>query len=394
MSRLVIVDPGEELNKGYILKRIQALGHKMVILRSSSTWADKYAESAIEVNFENPDQVVAYLSAYQKKYPVDGIITFIDRRVRLCAELNAHFGFFGIGPDVANICRNKGLFRKYCLEHGINMPQTWVIENRNDWKSLRINPDESLVLKPAESAGSLYVFCVDSIDAAKTVWEKYPHKKFLVEKFIRGVEVDIDLLVQNGVCIYHNISENTCVERPYRMQASGNWPASLAHKQAEACFCLVQKLVRLLRIQNACLHIEAIVDKDTVYPLEINARMGGAETHFFNERARGVDLIAGAISVATNQKFAVNSYLSSETFYAHGIFANQLGCLKDIVTSQSIDLDPDVSFFNYTKVGTELALPPESFNLLGTVVASASDLPSAREKAERMAKNINYKVIT
>jgi len=130
----------------------------------------------------------------------------------------------------------------------------------------------------------------------------------LVEEFINGQEVDVDLLIQDNEIVFMSVTDNFQPKEPYFYEIGCVTPTmALSEKQR----LLVEKLVKVwmkkLDLKNACLHFEAIcmigtsepINEDYfLMPIEINSRLGGSEAWSMINAAYGVDLLREHINVS------------------------------------------------------------------------------------------------
>ncbi len=134
----------------------------------------------------------------------------------------------------------------------------------------------------------------------------------MVEEFITGQEIDVDILIQDNNIVFMSVTDNFPPKEPYFYEIGCVTPTmALSEKQK----CLVEKLVRIwikrLGFQNACLHFEAICMADTdetidenyfLMPIEINARLGGSEAWSMVNAAYGVDLLREHVNISLGMR--------------------------------------------------------------------------------------------
>ena len=131
----------------------------------------------------------------------------------------------------------------------------------------------------------------------------------LIEKFFEGHEIDIDMLVQNNEVVFASISDNFACDENFFFERGGTTPSFVLLKdEVSLVKSLSSKWIRALNIQNGCLHFEAICRPKSMYPttcvenflmpIEINLRLGGAETWAMVNSTFGVNLFLEAIDIS------------------------------------------------------------------------------------------------
>lgn len=112
----------------------------------------------------------------------------------------------------------------------------------------------------------------------------------LVEEYIDGSEVDVDAVVERGEVVFCAISDNFPTAPPYFAETGGLCPSALP---TEALQALRDLFFAYVRVQGTALHgvlhFEAKYDarRKTAYIIEVNCRLGSAETNTMLKTAYG-----------------------------------------------------------------------------------------------------------
>ena len=116
----------------------------------------------------------------------------------------------------------------------------------------------------------------------------------LIEEYIEGPEVDIDCVIHHGDLQYALVSDNCAPHSaPYFVESGGLAPSALPSEALEKLICLTRKFVAIHGSQlNTVMHFEAKYDmrRNKAYVVEVNLRLGAAETHALNLAVTGIDL--------------------------------------------------------------------------------------------------------
>lgn len=216
-------------------------------------------------------------------------------------------------------------------------------------------------------------------------------------------EVDVDCVVHKGKLLFACISDNRESKALGGYQSfveeGGTCPSALPPKGQEKLLELTAQVVAMFgdRI-NGCLHFEAKydVEKDLALPIELNARIGGAECFTDVLSAWGINLAHCNLRIACGLRPPLphNLHALANSISEPGIFT-----CDPIMYVASINFVPDWSGFGiidvleigsdalthpnfvdcdfYYKVDDKVALPPAGFSALGWMVCRSPEGPSA-----------------
>jgi len=120
----------------------------------------------------------------------------------------------------------------------------------------------------------------------------------LLEQFLDGNEVDIDMVVSEGEWRYVGITDNGPTLEPYFNETWGVCPSLLPLDKQRELKDLAVASVKALNLAGGVFHVECKYTSTGPQLIEVNARMGGGPVHEINLRCWGVDLVEEAIFVA------------------------------------------------------------------------------------------------
>ncbi|KNC84879.1 hypothetical protein SARC_02918 [Sphaeroforma arctica JP610] len=301
---------------------------------------------------------------------------------------------------------------------------------------------------------------------------------FMVEGMLEGVEVDCDVLVMDGQVVFLSISTNYAPQTPdYFMEMGGICPSDLprqaqqsivgvvrelftslsaiheattphtaeAHMSAGAneCSCdcdcecnqsctlpvsvregaagtEITSRTRGLRSLNGCFHVELMYTAAGPVPIEINCRLGGAETHLMVHTAWGVSLSEGAVLLACGYDVGMHldglqvhmavlacaekdpqsasarlgvgrpalTPLNMTTLHTVSSL-NLVPVRSGILRKQDIPLSvvKDAAYVAsdlYFTVGAKVSVPPDGFQYLGWMVARESPTLTSEQNLKRL----------
>jgi D-alanine-D-alanine ligase-like ATP-grasp enzyme len=409
---VLLVHAGNE-GKKFILQKMKELGLYIVCLnRNHPAWAEEYVDNWIIADLNDSAQCLEQIKIFQKTHPkikLEGAVTFWEEAVLLTSKITDRFNWIGIPYAIAKKAKNKFLFRKFCNENSIPAPQFKFFSGNKDIQAIEKHLQYPLVIKPVYGAVSFFVLKVSNRKETEEAYEyikaninsnwlaqEWENFDLLIEEYIDGDEVDIDIILQNGKIKFYAISDNFNKDRGKFFVDNGQAiPSGLPKKDREALINLAEEALEKLGIQNGVIHFEAKVAKDGVYPIEINLRMGGDYIYSYLKGAWGVDFVEQALKIALGEYIKIEK--PSEPFkYIVGkdIFPESSGILVEF------NIDPElykqtyleeVRFFK--EIGDTILMPPEGYDSFGWITVSGDNLLDAQDNLRNALHYITYKTV-
>lgn len=395
-----------------VYKHIRSLGIRVIVVHPFQNPAfDGCYDDFIVHDTNDIDALESVIANFQEAKgieQIDAIISFDEYGVYPAAVLSERRNKRSIplSPTALQATSVKSAFRKFCYAHDINSPACAAIYTPSDDVDAAISRlSFPVVIKPSPGAGSLLTkLCTTATDLkrhAQYMWSVlngHPDVKhlnalgtpvhLLVEEYIGGQEVDIDCAIDNGVVKFISISDNFEVQPPYFVESGGVCPSRLGEKEQRA---LAELLESFLKAHGtAChgvLHFEAKYDFDRqkAYVIEVNCRMGSAETHTMILNAYGVQLGECLVRLALGlplENLTESSHIAKKHCASVNIYPKAEGALKHVAVSFG-----DKALVDYSisaTPGTLVALPPKSFFLLCWMVAQGSNSDEAIANIQRL----------
>ena len=250
----------------------------------------------------------------------DGVMTLDDYAVYPCALLAKKFKQRPLPLDNKDLktTMDKELFRDHCLAHDIAAP-LFAVVHRGECASQKVKEhkhgmDYPIVMKCSSGAGKMQTkLCRNAKELdehADVMWDYIDTKipegvkkailahgeqmKILLEEFIGGDEVDIDCVVHNGEVLFAPVSDNFATEPPFFAEQGGLIPSQLPEDAQLSLVNLLKDWVKSYGTKvSGVLHFEAKYDPTRPrrsYIIEVNTRLGGAESFMMVRAAYGVEL--------------------------------------------------------------------------------------------------------
>ena len=97
----------------------------------------------------------------------------------------------------------------------------------------------------------------------------------IMEEYLDGPEVDVDLVLSNGAVKYGAVTDNWPTVEPYFNETGSNCPSVLPRGQQMELLDLGIKAVQCMGFQMGVFHVELKYTSRGARLIEVNARMGG-----------------------------------------------------------------------------------------------------------------------
>ena len=404
---ILLVNTGST-KKRFIIQRLNKLGINIIVLNSEKNWANPYVKHWIISNTFNHDECITKIEEFIAQNPeinIQGAITFWEDDVLLTSKICDYFGFIGISHETARRVRNKHDFRLFCRENKLPTPDYMKIKSQEDVHKIIETFTFPVVIKPSFGSSSAFVvknetpeellasyqYILNSI--SKTVESSLSDgMEIMVEEYIDGDEVDIDILIQNSRIKYYGISDNTKTKEPFFIETDRFTPSNLPKKDQELLIEMADEVLEKLGISDGCIHFEAKATKKGPVPIEVNIRMGGDEIYSSIKICYGIDLIENAVKIALGIHLDKKNLTSlpGKHLIARTLNTDYSGIVSMIELDENLRKKRYIEEIEiYKKTGDAVFVPPEGYDYLGWIMVSGDNFLDARDNlidAERYYK--------
>jgi len=407
---ILLVNTGS-IKKRFILQKLKKLGLQVIVLNKEKNWAQPYVDHWILADTNEHHEAMSAVSSFLRNNPsikMEGVLTFWEDDVLLTSKITDKFNLIGIPYDVAKNIRNKYKFRDFCRKNGISAPRHLLVQNEEDLNFIKNEFSFPVVVKPAFGSSSAYVIKVEVRDELQSVYEfikknittqvesaLHEGKDILVEEYIDGDELDIDIVLQNGKVKFYSMTDNYKTDEPFFVETGDSIPSNLPVTRQEQAFEVAEELLEKLGVQNGIIHFEAKSTKNECVPIEINLRMGGDYIYSGIKNVWNVDMVEYAVRIALNmyipkikkpaqpKKYIIGQYFIPE----HSGIIIKLDISKDLKDKKYVE-----DFQIYKKIGDPIFVPPEGYEFLGWATVSGETLMDAQNNMNELMKKVKFEV--
>lgn len=328
-----------------------------------------------------------------KRFKPDGIMTLAtDMPMRSLAKAAALMGLPAISYDTAIKATDKYEMIKAFKEHCVASPWFYNISSREDISLLKDNITYPCIMKPTDNAGSRGVVLVNNYDELYDAYA-YSHKQsrsgnVIIEEYLQGNEVSIEILVINGDVHILAITDKLTTGAPHFVEMGHSQPSQQPLHIQSAIKELATQAVKSVGIQTGPAHVEMMVTERGPVMIELGARMGGdcITTHLV-PLSTGVDMIKATIDLALGNIPDITSRIEMSS--AIRFIKGPIGIIKSINGIEDAKRVAGVVEVSLTKnVGDTIDDIHSSTDRVGYIIAQNLDINSTIEVCNRAVSKI------
>ncbi len=385
--------------------RMAALGARLVIVDEPGHWsaalvADGIAAAWLPVCVSgNADTDAAAIVDALESAAVapDGVLTFWEDSVCVAARVAAALRLPGNPPDAVDVARSKIRTRELSAELGLPTPKAQRVRSLDELFAAAAHVGFPAVVKPEFGAGAMGCVRVDNLESLPQVYSLVrtvvspetdtifrAGNDLLLEEYLDGVEFDVDLVMQDGKCVFSSVSQNWPTAEPSFQETGLHCPPDHDRKAVGRLVDLAVQTVQVFGLRRGVLHVEGKCTSRGPRIVEVNARMGGGRIHQLIEAVWGVDLIEAQLRSCLDLPPSLKPSRRPQCAVVNAIvYAPSTGCLAAlpfpaVAPPGCLSLDIDVD----AEIGDEVHGPKDTFaTALAELTIVGRDLKHARALA-------------
>lgn len=389
MKRIMIVG-ASVLQLPAILKAKELGLHVAVVDFNPQAIGIPYADKYYNASTMDEDAVLAAAMDYQP----DGIMTLAtDMPMRGVAKTSDKLHLHSISYETAVKATDKYDMIKAFKEHGVPSPWFFVVDSVEELKDHETEVSFPCIIKPTDNAGSHGVAKVYSFQELIETYE-YAHScsrhgKVIIEEYLDGPEVSVEVMVVNGKVNILQITDKITTEAPHFVEMGHTQPSRLPKSTQDAIREVATMACLSIGIDKGPAHVEMKVTKRGPVMIELGARMGGDNitTHLV-PLSTGIDMVGSTIKVALGEEPDITPNLNYGSAIRY--FKVPFGTIKAIENADEAKRIPGVKQITFTKEVGEESTPIQCSNdRIGFVIAqgkSADEAVAICEKAMSIIK--------
>lgn len=317
-----------------------------------------------------------------EEFRPDGIMTLAtDMPMRSIAVACRRLGLPGISYDTAVKSTDKGEMIKAFAANGVEHPWYHILSGEKDLQAVIGSVAFPCISKPTDNSGSRGVMLVHNEEelreAVRYSAENGRSGQVIVEEYLRGNEVSVEVIVIDGTPHVLNVTDKLTTGAPHFVEMGHSQPSSLGEGDLEKIRDIACRAVKAVGICNGPAHVELMLTENGPKMIELGARMGGdcITTHLV-PLSTGIDMVEATIRFACGEKPDVEKKFNKGSAIRY--FHAPAGVIKSISGIDEARKIPGVQEIVFTKqVGDTVGDIGSSTDRVGFVIAQADTAEDA-----------------
>lgn len=352
-----------------------------------------YADEYYNASTMDEDAVLAAAEDYHP----DGIMTLAtDMPMRGVAKASDKLHLHSINYETAVKATDKYDMIKAFKEHNVPSPWFFVVNSLEELKAQEKDVTFPCIIKPTDNAGSHGVAKVYSFQELLDNYE-YSHScsrhgKVIVEEYLDGPEVSVEVMVVNGEVNILQITDKITTGAPHFVEMGHTQPSRLPADTR----CKIREVAAAactsVGLDNGPAHVEMKVTSRGPVMIELGARMGGDNitTHLV-PLSTGIDMVGSTIKVALGEEPDINPTLHCGSAIRY--FEVPFGTIKAFENVDKAKVIPGVKQITFTKEVGDDSTPIQCSNdRIGFVIAQGETAEEAVKACEQAMNYIQIKI--
>jgi predicted ATP-grasp superfamily ATP-dependent carboligase len=293
MKRLLILASKLGYQTRSFVEAAQRLGAEVVFgTDRCGKLDDPWADGAVPLHFENPQQAAQRIVAAFRETRVDGIVALGDRPTSTAAHAARALGLTHNSPQSVENCRTKLRQREVLRDAGLPVPDFFAFSLSEEISRVLPRVKFPCVVKPLSLAASQGVIRANNASEfmvaarrVQTLLESPELRatrepsldRLLVERYIPGDEVAIEALLTNGeLRVLAIFDKPGHPEGPYFEESIYVTPSQQPALAQASLNAMLRASARTLGLTHGPVHAEFRLNEDGPWVLEISPRpIGG-----------------------------------------------------------------------------------------------------------------------
>lgn len=363
------------------IEKAQEYGLYVGVVDINANAAGKeYADEFFQASVKDVNSVLEIAKAFR---PNGITVGMVDIAIPAYAYTTTFLNIPGIDVNTAIKATNKYEMIK-AFEKG-DVPHPLFQYIRKD--RIGIEPiiiEYPLIVKPIDMAGSRGIFLVNNDEemniALHNSSEVGDSGDILIEEYMEGPEVSVELIVKNKIPHVIQITDKTTSGAPHFAETGHLQPSQLDKKTCNAVIDVASRAATSLGLENSLGHAEVKITKDGPKMVEIGARAGGdAIGEQLIELSTGVSFPEIAIKIALGEEFDIPTKRLNKSSCIRFI-TTRCGILSGIEGVDKAKKIPGVKLIKiFGSIGKKYEDMIDSSGRLGYIITQADDALSAKK---------------
>lgn len=380
-----------------VYQRASALGYRTICvdIRPSAPGV-LHADEFLQLSVRAPERIASALAG---RDDIVGVLCpASDVGLPALAWLTRHWDLPAFLPDLAmRASVDKSVFRELCAELGLP-----------GYRAASGPPDDELVerarelrfpalVKPVDSSGSRGVVACAGPGSLRSAFAESvafsPEGKLVVEEYLTGTHLTVEVLMRQGGVAFHAVTERTITPPPYFVTTSHIVPAELSSEVDAELVRMLESVCERIGYPDGPLTLDAVLGRDgRLYLVEMGARMGGNGLAELIESCYGVDIMAATMATAVGDEPVLAPTEPVPTMVqVFGV--DRAGRLAEVSGLDDVRAHPAVVELRmFAEEGMFVRAYEQAGYKLGYAVLQASTMDELRDSAEAVRGALKFRL--
>lgn len=369
-----------------LIKELKSRGIEVVLADwGAEPVAKKYADKFYRVSTLDVDAIRK--TAEMEK--VDFLITACtDQALLTVAKVSEDLGLpCYIDYQTALNVTNKAYMKEIFEKKGISTAKH-VIMKEYDEKML-VGMKYPLIVKPVDCNSSKGVKKVENAQELKIALEQAVSFSrtgtAVVERFINGPELSVDVYVEEGVAHVLNVQNNVKIKDKEKFIIfRGFAPAKEKEFLIDAIRNTAQKIADAFGLKNSPMLIQMITDGKEVFVLEFSARTGGGVKYLIIDKMSGFDVIKAVVDLTLGNKPHVDELAKKTKFMVNDFIYCYPGIFDHLEGFEELKSNGTITdYYLFKGKGTEFNTVDSSGDRIAGYSICAETLEELKQKHQK-----------
>lgn len=296
---------------------------------------------------------------------------------------------------------NKKYMKEMFIKIGVPTAKAVVLEKEDELEQKVLDMKFPLVVKPCDCNSSKGVKRVDNgqdlLDAVKTAFALSRSHLVIIEEFISGEEVSIDVWVDSEGAKVLSVSQTEKIPNE-----SGNftifkskYPVNMTSMVYQRIQDIAELIAQGFELKNCPILIQAIIDDKEAHVIEFSARMGGGTKYKLIEYMSGINIMEKYVNrVLGDEAQIVTPVPSDKSIELNYVYAKN-GIFKELVNFEECKSDNLIAdYFQYKESGAVVEKASTSSDrIVGFLIVDENDeaISQRRRKVIKAVDVLNDK---
>jgi biotin carboxylase len=324
--------------------------------------------------------------------PFQAVVSFGEAGMLPAALVARRLGLHQNPPEVVTLTNDKAALRRRLAEAGFPPVAFRHCRDQRDARLFAAQNGLPIILKPADSSGSLGVTLVArdaDIPPAFAAAARYSSDgSALAEEYLEGPEVSVEALTLDGVHHLLTVTDKETTGPPHFVETGHTVPSRLPRPVQAEVLDTARRLLEAVGQRFGASHTELRWTAAGPRVVETHARPGGDQIPFLVELALGVDMEGACLRRLLGRAAVVESPGGPAAKGAHGaaavrFFRHRPGRVLRIEGADEARRMPGmVKVEVRVEVGMDVPEMTDTWTRLGFVVAVGPTPEEAARRAE------------